>query len=70
MKLELSVKQEDDDITVAIDNNSAFDTTAALTLKAGDASGKVLKTINLGNVESYGMVRKNIYKRRIEKTRK
>ena len=39
-ELALSVKQEDDNITVAIDNNSAFDTTAALTLKAGDASGK------------------------------
>ena len=40
-ELALSVKQEDN-ITAAIDNNSAFDTTAALTLKAGDASGKVL----------------------------
>lgn len=69
-ELALSVKQEDDNITVAIDNNSAFDTTAALTLKAGELLVKVLKTINLGNVESYGMVEKNIYKRRIEKTRK
>ena len=63
----LSVKQEDDDITVAIDNNSAFDTTAALTLKAGDASGKVLKTINLGNVESYGMVEKTFTKEELKK---
>ena len=60
-ELALSVKQEDN-ITAAIDNNSAFDTTAALTLKAGDASGKVLKTINLGNVESYGMVEKTFTK--------
>ena len=66
-ELELSVKQEDDDITVAIDNNSAFDTTAALTLKAGDASGKVLKTINLGNVESYDMVEKTFTKEELKK---
>ena len=66
-ELALSVKQEDDNITVAIDNNSAFDTTAALTLKAGDASGKVLKTINLGNVESYGMVEKTFTKEELKK---
>ena len=66
-ELALSVKQEDDDITVAIDNNSAFDTTAALTLKVGDASGKVLKTINLGNVESYGMVEKTFTKEELKK---
>ncbi len=66
-ELELSVKQEDDDITVVIDNNSAFDTTAALTLKAGDASGKVLKTINLGNVESYDMVEKTFTKEELKK---
>ena len=66
-ELALSVKQEDDDITVAIDNNSAFDTTAALTLKAGDASGKVLRTINLGNVESYGMVEKTFTKEELKK---
>ena len=54
-ELELSVKQEDDDITVA------------LTLKAGDASGKVLKTINLGNVESYGMVEKTFTKEELKK---
>ena len=66
-ELALSVKQDDDDITVAIDNNSAFDTTAALTLKAGDASGKVLKTINLGNVESYGMVEKTFTKEELKK---
>ena len=66
-ELALSVKQEDDDITVVIDNNSAFDTTAALTLKAGDASGKVLKTINLGNVESYGMVEKTFTKEELKK---
>ena len=66
-ELALSVKQEDDDITVAIDNNSAFDTTAALTLKAGDASGKVLKTINLGNVESYDMVEKTFTKEELKK---
>ena len=57
----------DDDITVVIDNNSAFDTTAALTLKAGDASGKVLKTINLGNVESYDMVEKTFTKEELKK---
>ena len=66
-ELALSVKQEDDDITVAIDNNSAFDTTAALTLKAGDASGKVLKTINLGNVESYDMLEKTFTKEELKK---
>ena len=66
-ELALSVKQEDDDITVVIDNNSAFDTTAALTLKAGDASGKVLKTINLGNVESYDMVEKTFTKEELKK---
>ena len=66
-ELALSVKQEDDNITVAIDNNSAFDTTAALTLKAGDASGKVLKTINLGNVESYDMVEKTFTKEELKK---
>ena len=66
-ELALSVKQEDDDITVAIDNNSAFDTTAALTLKAGDASGKVLKTINLGNVESYDTVEKTFTKEELKK---
>ena len=66
-ELALSVKQEDDNITAAIDNNSAFDTTAALTLKAGDASGKVLKTINLGNVESYGMVEKTFTKEELKK---
>ena len=65
-ELALSVKQEDK-ITAAIDNNSAFDTTAALTLKAGDASGKVLKTINLGNVESYGMVEKTFTKEELKK---
>ena len=65
-ELVLSVKQEDN-ITAAIDNNSAFDTTAALTLKAGDASGKVLKTINLGNVESYGMVEKTFTKEELKK---
>lgn len=66
-ELALSVKQEDDDITAIVDNNSAFDTTAALTLKAGDASGKVLKTINLGNVESYGMVEKTFTKEELKK---
>ena len=66
-ELALSVKQEDNDITVVIDNNSAFDTTAALTLKAGDASGKVLKTINLGNVESYDMVEKTFTKEELKK---
>lgn len=66
-ELALSVKQEDNNITAAIDNNSAFDTTAALTLKAGDASGKVLKTINLGNVESYGMVEKTFTKEELKK---
>ena len=66
-ELALSVKQEDDNITAAIDNNSAFDTTAALTLKAGDASGKVLKTINLGNVESYDMVEKTFTKEELKK---
>ena len=66
-ELALSVKQEDDDITVAIDNNSAFDTIAALTLKAGDASGKVLKTINLGNVESYDMLEKTFTKEELKK---
>ena len=66
-ELALSVKQEDDDITVVIDNNSAFDTTAALTLKARDASGKVLKTINLGNVESYDMVEKTFTKEELKK---
>ena len=66
-ELALSVKQEDDNITAAIDNNSAFDTTAALTLKAGDASGKVLKTINLGNVESYGIVEKTFTKEELKK---
>ena len=66
-ELALSVKQEDDTITAAIDNNSAFDTTAALTLKAGAASGKVLKTINLGNVESYGMVEKTFTKEELKK---
>ena len=66
-ELALSVKQEDDNITAAIDNNSAFDTTAALTLKAGDASGKVLKTINLGNVESYDMLEKTFTKEELKK---
>ena len=66
-ELALSVKQEDDTITAAIDNNSAFDTTAALTLKAGDASGKVLKTINLGNVESYDTVEKTFTKEELKK---
>ena len=66
-ELALSVKQEEDNITAVIDNNSAFDTTAALTLKAGDASGKVLKTINLGNVESYGMVEKTFTKEELKK---
>ena len=66
-ELALSVKQEDDNITAAIDNNSAFDTTAALTLKAGDASGKVLKTINLGNVESYDTVEKTFTKEELKK---
>ena len=66
-ELALSVKQEDNNITAAIDNNSAFDTTAALTLKAGDASGKVLKTINLGNVESYDTVEKTFTKEELKK---
>ena len=66
-ELALSVKQEDDNITAAIDNNSAFDTTAALTLKAEDASGKVLKTINLGNVESYDTVEKTFTKEELKK---
>ena len=66
-ELALSVKQEDDNITAVIDNNSAFDTTAALTLKAGDASGKVLKTINLGNVESYDTVEKTFTKEELKK---
>ena len=50
-----------------INNTSAFDTTAALTLKAGDASGKVLKTINLGNVESYDTVEKTFTKEELKK---
>ena len=66
-ELALSVKQEDDNITAIVDNNSAFDTTAALTLKAGDASGKVLKTINLGNVESYDTVEKTFTKEELKK---
>ena len=66
-ELALSVKQEDDNITAVIDNNSAFDTTAALTLKAGDASGKVLKTINLGNVESYDTAEKTFTKEELKK---
>lgn len=66
-ELALSVKQEEDNITAVIDNNSAFDTTAALTLKAGDASGKVLKTINLGNVEFYNSVEKTFTKEELKK---
>ena len=66
-ELALSVEQEEDNITAAIDNNSAFDTAAALTLKAGDASGKVLKTINLGNVESYDTVEKTFTKEELKK---
>ena len=66
-ELALSVKQEDDNITAVINNTSAFDTTAALTLKAGDASGKVLKTINLGNVESYDTVEKTFTKEELKK---
>ena len=66
-ELALSVEQEDDDITAMIDNNSAFDTVATLTLKAGDASGKVLKTINLGNVESYDTVEKTFTKEELKK---
>ena len=66
-ELTLSVEQEDDNITAIVDNNSAFDTTAALTLKAGDASGKVLKTINLGNVESYDTVEKTFTKEELKK---
>lgn len=66
-ELALSVEQEDDNITAIVDNNSAFDTTAALTLKAGDASGKVLKTINLGNVESYDTVEKTFTKEELKK---
>ena len=66
-ELALSVKQGDDNITAIVDNNSAFDTTAALTLKAGDASGKVLKTINLGNVESYDTAEKTFTKEELKK---
>ena len=66
-ELALSVKQEDNNITAVINNTSAFDTTAALTLKAGDASGKVLKTINLGNVESYDTVEKTFTKEELKK---
>ena len=66
-ELALSVEQEEDNITAIVDNNSAFDTTAALTLKAGDASGKVLKTINLGNVESYDTVEKTFTKEELKK---
>lgn len=66
-ELALSVEQEDDNITAIVDNNSAFDTTAALTLKAGDASSKVLKTINLGNVESYDTVEKTFTKEELKK---
>ena len=51
----------------AISDKNTTDTTAALTLKAGDASGKVLKTINLGNVESYGMVEKTFTKEELKK---
>ena len=65
-ELALSVEQEDDNITAIVDNNSAFDTTAALALKAGDASGKVLKTINLGNVESYDTVEKTFTKEELK----
>ena len=65
-ELALSVEQEEDNITAIVDNNSAFDTTAALTLKAGDASGKVLKTINLGNVESYDTVEKTFTKEELK----
>ena len=65
-ELALSVEQEDDNITAIVDNNSAFDTTA-LTLKAGDASSKVLKTINLGNVESYDTVEKTFTKEELKK---
>ena len=66
-ELALSVEQEDDNITAMIDNNSAFDTAATLTLKAGDASGQVLQTIDLGNVESYNTLEKTFTKEELKK---
>ena len=66
-ELALSVEQEEDNVTAVIDNNSAFDTATTLTLKAGDASGKVLKIMNLGNVESYDTVEKTFTKEELKK---
>ena len=65
-ELALSVEQEEDNITAVINNNSAFDTAATLTLKAGDASGQVLQTIDLGNVESYDTLEKTFTKEELK----
>ena len=65
-ELSLSVEPDEDDpeesLTVTAKNTSAFDTNATLTLRAGDAAGKVVKTINLGTVEAYDKIYKTFTK--------
>ena len=66
-ELALSVVQKENNITVKVENNSAFNTTAVLNLKAGDSTGKVLKTMNLGNINSNDKVEQTFTKEELKK---
>lgn len=66
-ELALSVVQKENNITAKVENNSAFNTTAVLNLKAGDSTGKVLKTMNLGNINSNDKVEQTFTKEELKK---
>lgn len=66
-ELALSVVQKENNITVKVENDSAFNTTAVLNLKAGDSTGKVLKTMNLGNINSNDKVEQTFTKEELKK---
>lgn len=66
-ELALSVVQKENNITVKVENDSAFNTTAVLNLKAGDSTGKVLKTMNLGNINANDKVEQTFTKEELKK---
>ena len=65
-ELALSVVQKENNITAKVENDSAFNTTAVLNLKARDNAGKVLKTMNLGNINSNDKVEQTFTKEELK----
>ena len=65
-ELALSIVQKENNITAKVENDSAFNTTAVLNLKAGDNAGKVLKTMNLGNINSNDKVEQTFTKEELK----